>query len=952
MKFPCKFLCILFGVLLSGLAMARIPYKYDWTQSFYTDDNSFYLTLYPDGFKQFVRVSSEACDQITKISIVFKDSSKNSLSIFKEVENTNAPKVYGLNQEDYCWYEVEARGLKSINGIKYVLKIEVADSGPYYFKGITSSLIPLHRITQDSKIDAWIELGSFGATPVVGGGVFYKIWEPLSDEVHLFINDEAPIKLFSEFSLNDERRFHYAYVNNSSLKDKYHFQFIKNGEYENLEVANFKTFSPIKVDPMARELIYEAKGGRFNGYINPRGIVARDNEYVWKNDNTLKDMSDIDYNNWIIYQLWPLTFNPKQIDGAYVQGKFTDIIPKIPYLNNLGINAVELLPVHESRFNASWGYALDSLIVLEHTLGTKSDMKKLVDEFHANKLRVLFDVVLNHVNNNLLREPINATTNISKFYGGDTAWGPKPRFESVWVRKWITDSLLHLMGEYHLDGFRFDMTDSIFNGTRGGYRFLQELIYLIKVNNPRFYNSAEQLPNDVWVTYPSHENGLGFDSQWNDRFKNFFELEFDHYSENNRSVDLTHLSNSLLGYSDQPMSPGVWYHFGDPQRTVNYLGSHDFIGNKDPIIRIVTKYKNVEKEDSNIFARVNPLEEDGDLRIPFRTIHNQFSHALARLSYGILFTKPGASLFYQGEELAQDLNIQNEWDYVKALKENRFPSKNVNINKYVRSHRMTWHYHELANGRKDPILNFTTEEDGKLFSGHLNFFKEMIKFKKANPEINNQDAENVKIDNGSKLVTYEIKTSKNSYFVVGNFNNDNGGAWIQFPGNGQVWWSEVINSSDAKFGSNTEVYQNIISNLGGRKNLLRLKGPGFYIFKAVESPTISKTLYFRTAALNWIANEQTELKTNPQNNEELMTTVEFTKTQAIDFKLGTKNWEIDLGKSTDIRAPGYTPNLGKFIDGRALTYTVNSANMKVNVNAGKYRFKFNIKNFTYSFEKL
>lgn len=937
MTFSRKVLLIVFGLFLTVTALARIPYKGDWSRSFYTDDNSTYLTLYPDGFKQLARVNGESCQQIARISIVLKNALKTTPSTFRQIIKTAAPKIYGLNQENYCWYEVEVRGLASINGLKYVLKIEDTDSNITFFKGITSSLVPLYRLTQDSSIDSWIELGAFGATPVVGGGVFYKIWEPLSEEVHLFVNDNKPVKLFSEFQLNDERRFHYAYLKNSTLNDKYHFQFVKQGAYENLEVANFKTFSPVKVDPMARELVYEAKGGRFNGYINPRALVARDNDYPWKNDSALKNISEQDYKNWIIYQLWPLTFNPKQIDGAYVQGKFTDIIPKIPYLNNLGVNAVELLPVHESRFNASWGYALDSLIVLESTLGTKFDMKKLVDELHANKLRVLFDVVLNHVNNNLLREPINAVTSTSKFYGGDTAWGPKPRFESVWVRKWITDSLLHLMTEYHLDGFRFDMTDSIFNGTRGGYRFLQELMYLIKVNNPRFYNSAEQLPNDVWVTYPSQENGLGFDSQWNDRFKNFFELEFDHYDEKNRSLDLTHLSNSLLGFSDHQMSPGVWYHFGDPQRTVNYLGSHDFIGNKDPMIRIVTNYQSEESEDANIFSRVNPLEEEGDLRIPFRTIHNQFSHALARLSYGILFTKPGASLFYQGEELAQDLNIQNEWAYVNATLGNRFPSKNVNINKYVRSHRMPWHYYDLANGRKDPVLNFTTEEDENLFSGHLNFFKEMIKFKKANPEINNRDAENVKTDNVSKVVTYELHTSTESYFIVGNFNNDNGAAWVQFPGTAQFWWEELINSSGPKFGSNSGVYHNVISNLGGRRNLLRLKGPGFYLFKATAEPSVAATLYLRTSANHWAADETSGLKINPQNNEELLTKVVFSKAQKIDFKLGTKNWDIDLGKSSDARA---------------LSYAVNSPNVSVNVSEGKYLFRFNIKSFIYSFEKL
>lgn len=949
MKLNCKVLCLILFFVKIGLVQAATPFKDDWTQTFYTDDSSVYLTLYPDGFKQLVRVNAESCQQISKVGIVLKNDSKskfNTTTKFKQLSTPSVPKIYGLDAAAYCWYEVEVRNLTTINGLKYVIQIDDTHSGsPYFFKGITNSLIPLYRLTQNANIDAWIDLGSFGATPVVGGGVYFKIWEPLSEEVHLFLNADKPIKLFADYPLNDERRYHYAYIKAANIKDKYHYQFVKNGNYETLEVANFETFSPIKIDPMARELVYDNKGGRFNGYINPRGVIARDNEYTWKNDAAFNNMTALDYNNWIIYQLWPLTFNPKEIDGAFVQGKFLDIIPKIPYLSDLGVNAVELLPVHESRFNASWGYALDSLIILENTLGTKADMKKLVDELHGKKMRVLFDVVINHVNNTLLREPINETNKTSKFYGGDTAWGPQPRFESVWVRKWITDSLIHLITEYHLDGFRFDMTDSIFNNTKGGYRFLQELTYLIRQNSPNFYNSAEQLPNNVWVTYPIAENGLGFDSQWNDRFKNFFELEFDHYTEGNRSIDLTFLGDSMKGLSDHQMTPGVWYPFGHPSRTVNYLGSHDFIGNKDPLIRIVSKYRSSETEDNNTFSRVNPLEEPGDLRIPFKTIHNQFSHAATRLAYGILFTKPGAALFYQGEEIAQDLNIQNEWDYVDAQKGNRFPSKNVNINKYVRSHRMPWYYNDLANGKKGPLLNFTTDADVNLFSGHMTFFKEMIKFKKNNPEINNQDAQNVQIDNGSKTFSYELRTSTANYFVVGNFNVDNGGAWVQFPGNDKTWWTEVMNSSLSKYGGDDERFQNIISNLGGRRNLLRLKGPGFYIFKAGNAPTISKTLYFRTLALNWLANEETQLKVNPANKEELIIELAFAKAQTIDFKLGTKNWEADFGKAYDSKST-------KPLLSGTLTYIPNSGNIKAAVAAGKYLFKFNIKSYAYSLEKL
>jgi 1,4-alpha-glucan branching enzyme len=950
------FLMSLINLTINSNAYAKTrlltPLRTDWTQSFFTDDSSLYLTLFPDGFKQLIRVDHLSCNQITNLSIILKDSKLNltSDSQFRSLNSTQAPNFYGINNSNYCWYEVEIHGLnlQDSKSIKYILKIEDnIQSTPFYFKGITNSLLPTNRLTSDqNNIDAWIDLGGFGATPVAGGGVFYKTWEPLSEQVDLFINNDPALKMNAVYNLNDERRFHFLYVPTSNIKDKYHFQFVKNGRYESLEVANFKTISPIKIDPWARGLSYESKGGRYNGFINPRGIVLKDNdpnEYVWRNDKVLSTKSALDYNNWIIYQLWPLTFNPKEVGGAYVQGKFSDINEKIPYLKDLGVSAVEFLPVHESRFNASWGYALDSLIIIESTLGPKKDLKKLIDDFHGNDLKIIFDVVLNHVNNNLLREPLSAIENSSKFYSGDTAWGPKPRFESIWVRKWMADSLVHLINEYHLDGFRFDMTDSIFNGTKGGFRFLQELNLLLKIHHPGFYSSAEQLPDDVWVTYPISDNGLGFDAQWNDRFKNFFELEFDQYSNKNRNVDMKFLADAMKGMSDHEMSPDIYYNFGDPKRTVNYLGSHDFVGNKNPFLRIITQYEGYETEDNNTFTRVNPLQENGDLSIPFRKIHNSFSHSAARAAYGILFTKPGAALFYQGEEIAQDLNLENEWAYVNATDGNRFPSKNVNIDKYVRSHRMPWYYFDLTNGQKIQELSFVTKNEQQLFKGHLDFFKEMIKFKKNNPEINLQDAVNVNLDNNAKILTYEIKTSTSWYFVVANFGGDSGGSWVSFPGDKSLWWKEFINSSETKYAGDNGVYSNVISNIGGRSNLLRLKGPGFYLFQAFTGPSLKKNLYFRSTLNAWKANPTQMLKFNPSNPEELVTLVQVNNDSTFEFKLGSDDWEIDLGKYVqDLRRP-------KMVS--TLSYIPLSQNVKQTLSKGTYQFKFNINSFTYSFEK-
>lgn len=920
-----------------------------WNKDFYTDDSSKYLTLFTDGFSQKIRFQKKVCDSITKVSIQLKDSFKGQKVWMDStrVNSLNVKKYYGLETDQFCWFEATVRGLslESAESIKYVLKIEGRNSSQnYYYTNFKTSLLPSERLTDQISNEDWMDLGAFGATAVLGGGVFFKIWEPHAERVDLFLNNFSPKQLNSVNPLGEENRFHFLFVPEARLQDRYYFQFVKNKVYENIFVANFKTLSPIKIDPMAKELVYENKGGFYNGIINPQGVVTQDqNEknFQWKNRFTQGDIED---SNLIIYQLWPLTFNPQKQNGKFLRGQYLDILPKLDYLTDLGINAVELLPVNFNRFNISWGYALDSLMIVDDSMGTSIELKKMIDELHGKNIRVIFDAVVNHVNNSLIRDPLSADTNESKFYHGNTDWGPRPRFESLYVQKWLMDSILYLCSEYHLDGLRFDMTDSVFNGDPVGYQFLQDLVEMIKLNHPNIYLTAEQLPDNVWVTFPKSQNGLGFDSQWNDRFKNFFELEFDNYRSQDLQLDLTFLAQALGGYSDQKNQYGQFYHFGSPQRTVNYLGSHDFIGNKNPLIRIISGYFGQEKSHNNSFVRVNPREVSSSLSSVFRSIHNTWTHAVARVAYGILFTKPGASLFFQGEELAQDLNLENEWSYMDATNQNRFPSQDVDVDRYVRSHRMPWDYDLLAKGQPVDELSFLSMDENNLFKGHLNFFKAMIEFKKEHPEINLQDVKNIKYDNESKIFIYEIVTSKSWFFIVLNFGVDHGGTWIPFPGNSSTWWSELINSSEFRYGGSDNIFMNGISNVGGRLNLLRLKGPGFYLFEAGSFPNLREPFYLRTSLNNWSASNANELKFNPQYSDELMTTLTVPLTQNLEFKVANYSWEMDLGRASQFSSPIYEDS--------TLTTIPHSPNVQVKLEPGEYLFKFNIRTYKFIFEKL
>lgn len=927
------------ALLLAICCHAPLLQAYEWQKTFYTDDSEYFLKLTHQGMIQRVRLGQNYCQEILSIKPIFKYGEQQAYVQFQKnlSHKSSWKKLYGFEESKYCWMEVKVSGLdlNSPERNLYVLEIQTRSSGTWYFEGYKESLLPQNRLTQKplNQIE-WISLGAFGPSHVEGGGVFFKFWDPLAQEVHLFLNDQdIYYVLKADLEFGNNKRSHSIYLNSAKAQDRFHYQLIKDGVYEILEVANLGHVSAIKIDPMAREISYDAKGGYHNGFINPRSVIHPKDEYWWQGDNIINNKTAEQTFGNIIYQVWPLTFNPQMKDQKFLGGTFKDIIKKTDYLHQLGINTIELLPVHESRFHASWGYALDSVVLIEKNLGTRDDLKNLIDTFHQRKIKIFFDIVLNHINNSLLREPLSPIVHKSKYFNGHTDWGPRPDFDNIMVQKWLLDSVLYITREFHLDGLRFDMTKYIYKGNQKGYQFLQELNLLLKANHPTLYTSAEELPDLFKATWPVNEGGLGFDTQWNDYFKNFFEHTFDHYRSNNRNHEnLHHLQMAMQGFGKDEY--GNIGHFGPPSRTVNYLGSHDFLGNKNPILRIVSDFDKdpsmQETAGDKYFLRVRPLENPINTENNFRLIHNSFTHSAARLAYGILFTKPGDILFFQGEEVGNDINIENEWNYLKPV-DGAFPSANVDISRFVGSHRMPW---EFLTPEIGP-LSFLRSSEQLLFTGQLEYFKTFIQFRKNNPEFNAVNAQNVHIiDN---LMTYEILTSNEHFFVLANFGADNQEQWVHFPGKEDFWWKEVINSSAKHFGGTNDKFLNIIAQKSNRPNHVRLPGTSLLLFKKVKKPELTQPFYFRSTINNWEANNESRLLPSLESLHIFECKFYSPSSGTIDFKLATKDWDIEMGESKNFE--------GKTV----LSYRPSLPNIKATLDRGHYIFKFNMENFEYEF---
>lgn len=188
--------------------------------------------------------------------------------------------------------------------------------------------------------------------------------------------------------------------------------------------------------------------------------------YNWQHD----DFKIADKNDLVIYELLFRDFTKtKDIKGAMAQ---------MDYLQKLGVTAIELMPIQEFDGNISWGYNPNHYFALDKAYGTREEYKQFIDECHGRGMAVIVDVVYNHAtgthpwaklywdaNGNCTAEEnpwfnVTATHPYSVFHD----WN----HENTMVRDHVKESLEYLLTEYHVDGFRFDLSKGLTQKNTGG----------------------------------------------------------------------------------------------------------------------------------------------------------------------------------------------------------------------------------------------------------------------------------------------------------------------------------------------------------------------------------------------------------------------------------------------------------------------------------------------------
>jgi maltooligosyltrehalose trehalohydrolase len=314
------------------------------------------------------------------------------------------------------------------------------------------------------------------------------------------------------------------------------------------------------------------------GVHGPSQVV--DPRFPWED----RHWTGLPLRDYVIYELHVGIFTP--------EGTFEAVIPHLEGLKELGLTALELMPVAQFPGARNWGYDGVYPFAVQDSYGGPLGLKRLVNACHQRGLAVVLDVVYNH---------LGPEGNYLAAYGPyftqryRTPWGPALNFdgpESDEVRRFFLENALFWAGEYHIDALRLDALHAIVD--LSPQPFLTELAATARrarESGPRkFYLMAESDLNDVRLVRPPELGGHGLDAHWNDDFHHALHTfltgeQTGYYLDFGRLEQLAKAWREGFIYSGE-YSPYRRRRHGSstrdiaPERLLVFAQNHDQVGNR------------------------------------------------------------------------------------------------------------------------------------------------------------------------------------------------------------------------------------------------------------------------------------------------------------------------------------------------------------------------------------
>ena len=321
--------------------------------------------------------------------------------------------------------------------------------------------------------------------------------------------------------------------------------------------------------------------------VNGPSLAVNPDSYRWQNTQ----WRGRPWEETVFYELHVGTFTP--------EGTFRAAIEKLPYLTEMGITAIEILPVSQFGGNRGWGYDGVLLYAPHSAYGTPDDFKAFVDAAHGYGISVVLDIVLNHFGPEGNYLPLLSPD----FFHQErmTPWGPGIAYDVDAVRRYIAEAPLYWLKEFNLDGLRFDAIDQIEDSAEK--HVLIEIAERIRteITDRPAHLTTEDCRNVIFL-HPRDENGSAplFSGEWNDDFHNavhvFATGETHAYYQDFAEAPEKHVARALAeGFAYQgEVSPhsgearGVNSTAQPPVAFVDFIQNHDQTGNRAQGERLIT----------------------------------------------------------------------------------------------------------------------------------------------------------------------------------------------------------------------------------------------------------------------------------------------------------------------------------------------------------------------------
>lgn len=440
------------------------------------------------------------------------------------------------------------------------------------------------------------------------GGVSFRVWAPHAEQVFVTgnFNNWSP----SAHPLTRENGGCWAtVVPGAKAGDQYKYLIIK-GEQQ-----------LFRIDPCSKQVICS----------NCNSVIYH-TPFDWGTET----VPPPPWQEMVIYEMHVGTFHCTESGKP---GNFTSAMAKLDYLQDLGVNTIEVMPAMEFRGSFSWGYNPAVPYAIESDYGGPKAFKDFIHAAHARGLAVILDVVYNHFGPGDLDlwrfdgwyEHNKGGIYFYNDWRSKTPWGDtRPDYGRKEIRQYIFNNAMMWLEDFHLDGLRWDATAFIRNvyGNNNdpdhdiaeGWSLMQWINDEIKKRYPDKISLAEDIRNNHFITKSVSEGGAGFDAQWDELFVRQVRAALT--SPEDKAVNMKNVKSAIEHSYD-----------GQSFARVIYTESHDEVANGK--VRLPQE--------------VSPQDTGGWI-----------AKKLSTIGAALVFTSPGIPMIFQGQEFLED-----EWFHDK-----------------------------------------------------------------------------------------------------------------------------------------------------------------------------------------------------------------------------------------------------------------------------------------------